>query len=243
MNQAVRVFGMTLMTSMLIWQCSTKSQDNFCTPGGGKTILTGRILDSQTNKPIDSVEISIGYGPSWDHLIDTLVKQNDSVFFVFNAPDDCEPYFFLLSNKHYWYEAGHPIDYNATVNKGGINTFNFSLKPATVFQFSISRDTLNMETDTVFLEVKKGYGGKVIWDEKFSAEQFSWNLLNGIPGGYPYSDSGSIRMLSADAGFESNEFYHIRWVYKNGEVLDTTEYQFVAKPFDTVNLRYAFRKK
>jgi hypothetical protein len=135
--------------------CSTKTNEDFCVHGHGQTIIKGRVLDFNTKKPIDSVQIDIVWNSSWDHLLDTILKQNDSLSFTFNAPDDCEPYFFTLYNKHYWTDPENHPAYKVSIDKGAINKFEIYLKPATFFKINVSRDTVDSTADTVLLQIRK----------------------------------------------------------------------------------------
>jgi len=222
--------------------CSTKTSDDFCSNGYGQTTLRGRVLDFYTKKPIDSVEISIVYGASWDHFLDTLVKQNDSLSFAFNAPDDCEPYFFTLSNKHYWTDLQNNSAYKVSVDKGVINNFEIHLKPATFFKINVRRDTLDNIPDTVLLDIKKGNTEDWKRWSEISADDFSRLPSREIPALYAFSDSGTYRTISAYYNIESNVNYDVRWTRSNPTHSDTLYYRLIAKPFDTVQLNFTFRK-
>jgi hypothetical protein len=222
-------------------RCSTKPDNEFCTHGHGQTFLKGSLLDFTTNKPIDSVEISIVYGISFDHFLDTVVKQNDSMSFAFNVPNDCEPYFVTLSNKHYWTDMKNHPAYKVSVNKGGINNFEISLKPATFFEINATRDTLDSTADTVLLQIKKAnIDDWETWGE-ISADDFSSSPDSDIPVRYVFSDSGTHRTISVYYDIESNVNYDARWAPLHTKDPDTLYYHFTAKPFDTVQFRYRFR--
>jgi hypothetical protein len=225
-------------------QCSTKTSDDFCTHGYGKTTLQGRVLDFYTRKPIDSVEIRIVWGSSWDHFLDTLVEQNESVSFSFNVPDDCEPYFFTLSNKRYWTDGEHHPAYNVSIEKGAINNFEIHLKPATFFKINVQRDTLDRTSEVVVLQIRKT--NTQDWERwgEISVDDFSKVPASDIPAQqYVFSDSGTHRTISALYDLESNANYDVRWVRSNAIHPDTLYYHFTAKPFDTVYLHYVFKKK
>jgi hypothetical protein len=223
-------------------RCSTKTGDDFCTHGYGQTTLKGRILDFYTKKPIDSVEISIVYGASWDHFLDTLVKQNDSLSFAFNSPDDCEPYFFTLSSKYYWTNSENHPAYKVSIDKGAINNFEIFLKPATFFKVNVRRDTLDSTPDTLLLQIKKI--NTEDWERwrEISAADFSSLPSGDIPVSYAFLDSGTQRTISAYYNIESNVSYDVRWTRSNVKHPDTLCSRFAAKPFDTVQLRYTFKK-
>jgi hypothetical protein len=86
--------------SLLLIQCTQNQNDDYCPePGYGLTALKGRVLDSLTGELLDSIQITIHRGLSWDRHLDTLVKQTDSLRFSFTTIHDCEPYFFTLSNN------------------------------------------------------------------------------------------------------------------------------------------------
>ena len=223
-------------------RCSTKKSDDFCSHGYGQTTLSGRVLDFYTKKPIDSVEISIAWGASMDHYLDTLVKQNDSLSFVFNAPDDCEPYFFTLSNKHYWTDLENHPAYKVSIDKGAFNSFEITLKPATIFKINISRDTLDSTPDTVLLQLKSVNTER--WENwgEISADDFSRIPSSVIQTPYAFSDSGAHRTISTYYEIESNVNYDVLWTRSNTKPLDTLYYHFTAKPFDTVQLHYRFKK-
>ena len=223
-------------------QCSTKIGEDFCTHAYGRTTIKGRVLDLYTKKPIDSVEISIVYGASWDHFLDTLVKQNDSLSFAFNAPDDCEPYFFTLSNKHYWTDLENHPAYKVSIDKGASNNFEIVLKPATFFKIEVRRDTLDITPDTVLLQIKKV--NTEDWERwgEISADDFSRLSSSDIPTPYAFSDSGTQRTISAYYNIESNVNYDVRWTRSNANHPDTLYSSFRAKPFDSVLLRYIFKK-
>ena len=222
-------------------RCSTKTGDDFCTHGHGQTTLKGRILDFHTNKPIDSIEISIVYGESWDHFLDTLVKQNDSLSFAFNAPDDCAPYFFTLSNKHYWTDLENHPAYKVSVDKGTINNFEVRLKPATFFKIYVRRDTLDGTSDTVLLQIKKV--NTKDWERlgEISTGDFSTLPFSEISTPYAFLDSGTHRTILAYYSIESNVNYDVRWTRSNAKHPDRLYSRFLAKPFDTVQLRYTFK--
>jgi hypothetical protein len=222
--------------------CSTKTSDDFCDHKHGQTILKGRVLDFYTNKPIDSVQIDIVWNSSWDHLLDTLINQEDSLSFVFNAPDECEPYFFTLSNKYYWTDHENHPAYKVSVEKGASNNFEIRLKPATFFRLNVTRDTLNSSSDTVLLEIKKA--NTEDWKRwgDICADDFSNVPSSDIPTRYAFSDSGTQRTVSAYYDIESNVSYDVRWIRRNTKDLDTLDYHFEAKPFDTVQLDYRFKK-
>jgi hypothetical protein len=223
--------------------CSTKTSDDLCTHGNGKTTLQGQVLDFYTKKPIDSVEIRIVWGSSWDHFLDTLIKQNDSISFAFNLQDDCEPYFFTLSNRHYWTDIEHHPAYKVSIEKGAINNFQIQLKPATFLKINVQRDTLDNSRDVVQLQIRKAKTGD--WErwEEISANDFTNRPADYISTTYDFLDSGTYRTISAYYDIESNTDYDLRWTLLNSKHSDTLYYHFTATPFDTVRLNYAFKKQ
>jgi hypothetical protein len=229
------------ITIHLLTGCSTKTNDDFCDHGHGETVLKGRVLDFYTNKPIDSVQIEIVWNSSWDRFLDTLVRQHDSLSFSFNAPDECEPYFFTLSNKHYWTDVRNHPAYKVSVNKGAINNFEIRLKPATIFRINVTRDTLDSKPDTVLLQIKKANTEDWKWWGEICADDFSHIPSSDIPAMYVFSDSGTQRTISTYYDIESSANYDVRWIRRNTVNLDTLYYHFTAKPFDTVQLQYRFR--
>ena len=238
----LRVISSLTITICFLSGCSTKTNDDFCDHKHGQTILKGRVLDFYTNKPIDSVQIDIVWNSSWDHFLDTLVNQEDSLSFVFNAPDECEPYFFTLSNKYYWTDLENHPAYKVAVEKGTINNFEIRLKPATFFRLNVTRDTLNSNQDTILLEIKKS--NTEDWKRwgDICADDFSSMPSTDIPTPYMFLDLGTERTISAYYDIESNVDYDVRWIRRDTKDLDTLEYHFTAKPFDTVRLDYRFKK-
>ena len=81
-----------------------KESESLCNRGHGDTSLKLTVLDFNTNERIDSVRLTIRYGASADRLVDTLLKQEENIAYNFNVPeiDDCESYWFELSNNLYW---------------------------------------------------------------------------------------------------------------------------------------------
>jgi hypothetical protein len=222
--------------------CSKKPGEDYCVHGHGRTIIKGRVLDFYTKAPIDSVQIDMVWNSSWDHFIDTLVKQNDSLSFAFNAPDDCEPYFVTLSNKHYWTDIENHPAYKIAIDKGAINNFEIHLKPATFFKLNVSRDTLDTTPDTVLLQIRKvNTEDWTRWTD-ISADNFSSVPLSGLPTPYEFSDSGTQRTISAYYDIEANFSYDVRWIRSGTRHGDTVYYHFNGAPFDTVELNYRFRK-
>jgi hypothetical protein len=199
-------------------------------------------LDFYTNEPIDSVEIDIVWNSSWDHFLDTLVKQGDTLSFVFNALDECEPYFFTLANKYYWTDLENHPAYKVSVDKGTINNFEIRLKPATFFRLNVTRDTQDSKPDTVLLQIKKA--NTEDWKRwgDICADDFSNMPSSDIPTPYVFSDVGTERTISAYYHIESNANYDVRWIRRNTKDLDTLDYHFTAKPFDTVELDYRFKR-
>jgi hypothetical protein len=245
----VRLFGIPIrvivslaITIHFLTQCSTKPNVDSCDHKYGQTTLKGRVLDFYTSKPIDSVQINIVWNSSWDHLLDTLVKQNDSLSFVFNAPDECEPYFFTLSNKHYWADLENHPAYKVSIDKGTVNNFEIHLRPATFFRINVTRDTLDNKPDTVLLEIRKANTKDWKRWTEISAKDFSNITSSDVPTTYVLCDSGTQRTISAYYDIESNINYDVRWTRRGTKSLDTLHYHFTAEPFDTVQLDYRFRK-
>lgn len=224
-------------------QCSTKDRDYCEDHDFGQTTLRGRVLDSLTKKPIDSVEIRIVSGPSWDHFLDTIVKQNDTLSFTFNAADDCDPYFYTLSNKHYWIDQQHHPAYNVSITKGAINNFEIHLKPATFFEINVKRDTSDKKPEAVLLELRKVNTKEWQRWANISADDFAERPDDYIGTRYAFSDSGSYRTISAYYDIESNANYDVRWILANTKLPDTLYNRFTAEPFDTIRLNYIFREK
>jgi hypothetical protein len=241
MTYRIFVISFAIACALTI-RCSTKTSDDLCTHGHGETTLNGRVLDFYTKKPIDSVQIRIVYGTSLDQLLDTLVKQNDSLSFAFIAPNDCEPYFVTLSNKHYWTDRQNHPAYRVSIDKGVINNFQVSLKPATFFKLNVTRDTSDSTPDTVLLQIKKA--NKEDWQTwgEISADNFSRLPSSDIQIPYDFLDSATQRTISTYYDLESNVNYDVRWTRSNVKHSDTIYSHFAAKPFDTVQLRYTFKK-
>jgi hypothetical protein len=229
-----------LIVVHFIMGCSTKPSEDFCVHGHGQTIIRGRVLDFYTKRLVDSVQISIVWNSSWDHLLDTLIKQNDSILFAFDAPDDCEPYFITLHNKHYWFDLENHPAHKVSIDKGAINNFEIEIKPATFFKVNVTRDTLNNTADTVLLHLKKSNTADwKLWEE-ISSYDFNDSRLRDAPSPYVFLDSGTQQTISAYYDIEGNFDYDVRWVTSGTKHSDTLYHHFHATPFDTVQLDYRF---
>jgi hypothetical protein len=204
--------------------------------GYGLTTLRGRVIDTLTGKPIDSVGISIVSGHFWDHYLDTIVKQNDTLVFTFNTLD-CEPYFYTIDTKYYWIDFDNHPAYKFGVDKGVVNNFEIYLKPATFLKMSVERDTLASSDDQVILQIRKGDTGT--WEELayISRPDFKEQYVDYMRPPYDFSDSCTIRTLSKCYSFESTIAYDVRWISH-----DTILYHVAAEPFDTVKIDYAFNE-
>lgn len=231
-----------LLTFTFAMGCSLPTREEFCADTNhGLTTFRGRVLDFYTHKPIDSVEIRIVYGISWDRYLDTTIVQGDSLHFALNIADDCEDFFFTLSNKHYWVDfRNDSLNYKTSVNKGGLNEFEINLRPATFFKLSVTRDTLNQASDTVLLQIRKKGEQWENWKD-FSADNFRKPITDLFRIHYSFSDSGTYRTTSTYYDFEGNTNYDVRWVRRDEVPLDTIYNRVQAKPFDTVQLHYDFK--
>lgn len=209
----------------------TRKWNELCDPhrGYGLTTLNFKVLDMDSNKPLDSVNLIIRYGASGDKLVDTLLRQMDAVQYTFSIPqtDECE---------YYWAEVSHPQYYETlyqlndtlrtlSLNNGNVNEGMVYLKPATQVKVRIYNRPTDFAADTLRLFVSHKEERDVIRDRftEFDFQERTW-------AGYHSS-------------IESGHDYTVLWVYQHEGRSDTTWSKFYAAPFDTVKVSFTLKQK
>jgi hypothetical protein len=196
--------------------------------GFGKTSLKLRVLDLLTHKPIDSVRLTIRFGASADKLIDTLMKQKDGIEYNFVVPemDNCEAYWFELSNRLYRNDIfSNDTTKHIGIEKGVINKRTLYLKPSTKVKVTVTNELKAFNGDTVFLYL----------DRKDKKEVDTW--------GYFTKRHFEETKTTADyLDVESGIDYRVTWIHKNNDLTDTTYREFHAEPFDTLSLNFTMKK-
>lgn len=206
-----------------------KESERLCDHGHGDTSLKLRILDFNTDELIDSVRLTIRYGASADRLVDTLLKQEENIAYNFNVPeiDDCESYWFELSNDLYW-EPYYLKDstQDVGIKKGKMNIMTLYMKPATKVKTRVINKLTEFEGDTVFVDFERSDGEDVTGWTYFTKRHFE-----------KYKTSSELFHM------ESGAEYRAIWVHKNKRMIDTTYTSFYAKPFDTLLLKFELKDK
>jgi hypothetical protein len=233
-----------MATFSLMVGCSLKSETDFCVNHNyGTTTIHGRVVDFYTKQPIDSVQLAVEYGISWDDFLDTVLAQRDSLSFTFEAPNDCEDYYVSILNKYYWFDYDHYPAHRLLLNKGADNNFLIELKPATFFELHVKRDMQYGMEDAVRLQIRKRNTPE--WESwnKITANDFDEWDPSALEIRYVVSDSATFRTISMAHDMESDVDYDVRWILLGEAHSDTLFSSFHAIPFDTVKLRYEYKSR
>ncbi|MBY0426344.1 MAG: hypothetical protein K2Q22_11955, partial [Cytophagales bacterium] len=180
--------------------------------GFGSTSIKLKVLDFESEKPIDSVRLTIRYGVSAERLVDTLLGQKDSIFYNFIVPeaDDYESYWVEVSNKLYWDELYFKdTSQNSVLLKGMMNEKTIFLKPSTKIKVTLSNKIKVLNRDTVYLFFeRKDKKDFQVWDY-FTQENFK-----------------KRKTISAFYNLESGLDYKAMWIHKNVKSSDTLYHEF-----------------
>ncbi len=136
----------TLTVLGYFYKSYEKADDYYCEKGFGSTTIKLKVLDFYSKKSIDSIRLIIYNGISMHKLIDSVFKQENGLVYNFTIPemDDCESYWFEVSNKLYYdeiYFADSSKD--AGLKKGATNESTIYLKPATKVNIVLKSELKN----------------------------------------------------------------------------------------------------
>ncbi len=197
-----------------------------CDPGFGKTTVKLRVLDLNSKKPIDSVQLAIRFGASGHKLVDTLLAQKDEIAYTFFIPevDKCDDYWLEISNKRYWrqvYFGDMAPDYS--VRKGTVSTSTLYLNPAAKVKVRLEKSE-QILSDTVYL----------YFERKDNKEHHGWDY-------FACSRFRNGRKAFQSFTLEGGVDYRAMWIQKSADGIDTTYSEFHTEPFGTLRLRFVLK--
>ena len=206
----------------------TRRSKELCDPhrGWGLTTLNFKVLDKDSNKPLDSVRLVVRYGASGDRIVDTLLRQDGTLHYTFLIPqiDECEYYWAEVSHPQYAEALYQLSDTLRTVSlkNGTVNEAMLYLKPATRIKVRL------------YDKIPAGDTLRLFVSQNIKDDMQIWYYFTVL-------DFQQRRWTGFQTSLESGHTYKVTWVYQHADQSDTALSNFYAVPFDTLRLTYTLK--
>jgi hypothetical protein len=206
-----------------------KQDEYLCSRGFGETSIRLRILNLENKQLVDSIRLTIRSGASAEKVVDTLLKQEEYIAYNFFIPqyDDCESYWFEVSNKLY-HDDIHFADTgsNAGIKKGAANEGTLYLTPATKVKLVLRNELKEFNGDTIFIAFKRKDNKEAnAWDY-FTSKHFE-------------AKEEITEFFSLESGVDHKAIV----IQKNNQSVDTLfSNEFYTRSFDTLDVNFTLKK-